>query len=579
MTESPDEARECLACHADLSDIKPIRKDDRVGQLIGGNFKLLSRIGVGAMGSIWRAEQLSLGKIVAIKLLHRHLLADPTLSKRFNREARASARLSHPNTITILDFGQTEDGLLYIAMEFIDGKDLAQVLHECGPLDPERTVHIMKQVCGALDEAHAKAIIHRDLKPENIMVTEMLREKDFVKVLDFGIAKLQDRSDSKDSFQTMAGIVCGTPEYMSPEQARGEELDARSDLYALGVILYQLSTGKLPFLGDSPIAVVSRHLTEQPRPPRELNPDMPQVLEGLILRLMSKKRDQRPPNALALAKELEAVEMAVGMTGDTVQHPGSFTMGSGGLGGFALDPGSDEGDKTAVVRRLPSELVREMQAAAKREAEPDKPSASPEPVPPEKSPRKAGSPLPRPPVTARRSARVGSAGPRRYTPTHIESHSHASILATLGAGSGAAQPTGSATEPPPDPQVQLDNDLQPDAERTLVVPGLGSQVLEAARREALARRDAQLSSDLGTTSPDGYPPPSSDGLLPPDPEDMHGQRTVALTAEQVSAARGTLGVNRPALPAKRQSQAWVIYVLALAALLGVGGFLLVRYVF
>ncbi|GMV41019.1 MAG: hypothetical protein AMXMBFR64_27350 [Myxococcales bacterium] len=539
MSECRDDAAECLACHADLSGVLPLRKDDRTGQTIAGKFKLLSRIGVGAMGSIWRAEQLSLGKIIAVKLLHRHLLADPTLSKRFNREARASARVSHPNAITIFDFGQTEDGLLYIAMELVDGQDLAQVLHECGPLGAERIVHIMKQVCGALDEAHTKGIIHRDLKPENIMVTQTLREKDFVKVLDFGIAKLQDRADSKDSFQTMAGIVCGTPEYMSPEQARGEELDARSDLYAMGVILYQLATGKLPFVGDSPIAVVTRHLTEQPRPPRELSPDIPKVFEGLILRLMHKRRDQRPPNALALLKELEAVEMALSMTGDTVQHPGSYTAPP------EEEPPPEDGDKTSVVQRLPSELIREMQAAAKRESD-DKAAAAEGASSQEKAGRKTSSPLPRPPVAARRVARVGSAGPRRYTPTHIESPSHVSMKAA-----GAAQTAASAEGG--------------RADRTLVAPGLGDQVLKEARREAQARSDAPLGQGAAQAAPETL-----------DMMDMHSQRTLALSPEQVRAARGAIqDAQRPPAP---QSQAWVIYVLALAAVLGVGGFLLVRYV-
>src|SRR5207249_3389429 len=154
--------------------------------------------------------------------------SDPTLSKRFHREARAASRLNHPNCISIIDFGQAENGALFIAMEFVDGVDLAELLFRQHPLGTERVLRILKQVCQALDEAHAQTIIHRDLKPENIMIEERRTERDFVKVLDFGIAKLQDpQRDVKVSFQTVAGVVCGTPEYMSPEQARGEQLDPR----------------------------------------------------------------------------------------------------------------------------------------------------------------------------------------------------------------------------------------------------------------------------------------------------------------------------------------------------------------
>ena len=555
MSEAQDGDVVCSSCESDLSAVRPLRKDSDSGRVIATKFKLLEKIGVGAMGSIWRAEQLSLGKIVGVKLLHRHLLSDNTLSKRFHREARAAARLSHPNAITILDFGQTEDDLLYIAMEFIDGQDLAQLLHREGPLPTDRVVHIMKQVCGALDEAHAKAIIHRDLKPENIMVTEMSREKDFVKVLDFGIAKIQDRSDSKDSFQTMAGIVCGTPEYMSPEQARGEELDARSDLYAIGVILYQLTTGKLPFVGDSPIAVVTRHLTDQPRPPREINPELPQVFESLILRLMAKKRDMRPPNALALLKELEAVEMALGMLGDTVQHPSALS----------LEPRDDGGDKTAVVQRLPSDLIREMDAAVRREADEARRQATSDAVPAagESKVRKSSA-LPRPPVAARRVARSNGTGPRRYTPTHIDTRSF-----RKAAEEAASRASDAAA---------LEDAANAPADRTLVQPGIGNAVIEEVRREAAARKSAQEAA--ATATPSAAAPKAARE----SEADMHSQRTVALTAREADLIRAEaiLQSKQKKLVeeiAPRRGQAWVVYVLAIAAVLGVGGFLLVRYVF
>lgn len=282
-------------------------QDQLVEQTIAGNFRITEIIGSGAMGTIYKAEQISLGKTVVLKLLHRHLLGDPTLSKRFHREAKAASLLDQVNCIQVLDFGQTDDGQLYIAMEHIDGMDLAELLYEQFPLGPWRVVHILRQVCLALDEAHANGVLHRDLKPENIMVFDRRNAKDVTKVLDFGIAKLQDSAPSSDTFKTIAGVVCGTPEYMSPEQARGEKLDGRSDLYSLGILLYQMLTNELPFEADSALGVVTKHLGEIPKPPRELVPGVSPQLEGLCLKLLEKKRESRPQSALDVVAELDRV--------------------------------------------------------------------------------------------------------------------------------------------------------------------------------------------------------------------------------------------------------------------------------
>ena len=282
-----------------------------VGRTIAENFRLMAALGSGAMGTIYKAQQLSLGKTVVIKLLHRHLLGDPTLSKRFHREAQAASRLNHPNVIQIIDFGAMDNGSLFIAMEHVAGVDLAELLYRDYPLDPRRVVHILKQTCFALDEAHANGVLHRDLKPENIMVGDRRNTKDFVKVLDFGIAKLQDGVADANSFQTVAGVVCGTPEYMSPEQARGDKLDGRTDLYALGIILYQLLTNRLPFEGESALGVVTKHLTEKPIPPTKYAPETPRGLENLCLSLLAKDREQRPPSSLDVAAELERLDREI----------------------------------------------------------------------------------------------------------------------------------------------------------------------------------------------------------------------------------------------------------------------------
>src|SRR5215813_11991678 len=280
------------------------------GRVIAGNFRIERLLGRGAMGQVYLAEQISLAKKVAIKVLHRHLQGDEALAKRFHREAKAASSLNHPNSLQIIDFGQSDQGELFIAMELLSGRDLANVIHQDFPMPLDRIVRIMTQVLSALDEAHAQNIIHRDLKPENIMIIDRRGERDFVKVCDFGIAKIQDpKSDGSSGTITMAGVVCGTPEYMSPEQCRGEKLDGRSDLYSVGVILYQMATGTLPFTAETALGIVTKHLTEPPRPPSQRRPDLhiDRGLERLILMAMSKDRAGRPASAHEMKEQLESL--------------------------------------------------------------------------------------------------------------------------------------------------------------------------------------------------------------------------------------------------------------------------------
>ncbi len=190
------------------------------------------------MGRVYRAEQTNLGRTVAVKIIHPHLVGEENAAARFITEARAASRLNHPNSVGIIDFGKTPDGQLYLVMEFLRGRDLARVTYEDGALPFRRIVDVLRQTLAALAEAHSESIIHRDLKPENIILEPVRSGGDFVKVVDFGLAKM--RAETQQPGITSPGIVCGTPEYMSPEQARGDPLDARSDLYAVGVILYQL---------------------------------------------------------------------------------------------------------------------------------------------------------------------------------------------------------------------------------------------------------------------------------------------------------------------------------------------------
>jgi len=289
-----------------LSELDPM-----LGRTVAGNFRIDGLIGSGAMGNVYRAEQLSLGKPVAVKVLHPHLMSDDKLVARFKREAKSASLLNHPNSIQIIDSGQDRDGTLYIAMELLAGRDLAQVIRDEFPLSLGRVTRIVSQVLSALEEAHARGVIHRDLKPSNIMLISRREERDFVKVCDFGIAKatLDDGKDDRAAMLTIQGLVCGTPEYMSPEQARAESIDGRADLYSVAVILYQLVTGDIPFRADSPVAIVSRHLVEAPLPPSQRRPDLrlPKIVDDIVLRGLEKDRDLRYPSATAFREVLEGV--------------------------------------------------------------------------------------------------------------------------------------------------------------------------------------------------------------------------------------------------------------------------------
>jgi eukaryotic-like serine/threonine-protein kinase len=288
-----------------------------VGRTIGEKFALEAILGAGAMGAVYRARQIALDKIVAVKVMHRGLLADPTFAGRFHREAKAASRLDHPNSIRILDFGEEPDGLLYIVMDYLDGRDLLRVIQEDWPLPPWRVVDILSQALSALAVAHDMGVLHRDLKPENIMVLRHVNDDgspaDVVKVLDFGIAKITDGRDSErppvsstHAKLSTGGMLVGTPAYMSPEQAQGEPLDARSDLYAVGVMLYQVLTMCLPFEAASAVGLLLKHVHEKPPAPSTVSSAVHPGLEVVCLKAMSKQRRDRYPNAREMRAALRA---------------------------------------------------------------------------------------------------------------------------------------------------------------------------------------------------------------------------------------------------------------------------------
>jgi len=284
-----------------------------VGHVLDGKYTLISKLGEGGMGSVYLAEQQTMGREVAIKVLRREFSQNRMAIKRFLREARAASKLAHPNTITVYDFGQSNEGLLYLVMEKLTGRPLADILDSDGALPVTRAIHILAQICDSLSEAHKNGITHRDLKPENIFIEEKVGNEDFVKVLDFGIAKMQ--GDETTTQATAAGMICGTPAYMSPEQAMGKDIDGRSDIYALGVLLYEMLTNEKPFEGDTPMEVMLKHINE-PSPDiyQRTQIQVPQGVQDTIDKLLAKKPDGRPADC-QVAKKMLIVGMGTALVG------------------------------------------------------------------------------------------------------------------------------------------------------------------------------------------------------------------------------------------------------------------------
>ena len=303
--------------------------DGNIGRRLIDQYALVEKIGEGGMGAVYLADQPTMGRRAVVKLLHPALSRDAQVAARFNLEARAAAALNHPHIVTVYNYGALDDGVLFLAMEHLEGRDLERAIEESGRLSAARAVHVARQVCDALGEAHARGVVHRDLKPSNVMLVTRGRDDEFVKVLDFGIAKVRGVA------LTHSGTVFGTPEYMSPEQLRGRALDGRSDLYALGVVLFEMLTGRLPFDCDTPEQWMTAHLERLPPTVSEVAPDaeVPRELEALVARLMAKDPAARPATAEELSELLaaaaaDAPSTAVG--GKRSDPPGKARAAVGG---------------------------------------------------------------------------------------------------------------------------------------------------------------------------------------------------------------------------------------------------------
>jgi eukaryotic-like serine/threonine-protein kinase len=339
--------------------------DPMIGTLIDGRYKVVSRLGAGGMADVFLAEDQQLGRKVALKLLHRRFAEDPGFVERFRREAQAAAGLQHPNVVSVYDRGAYDD-TFYIAMEYLPGRSLKQLIRQEAPLDPVRAIDITVQILKAARFAHRRGVIHRDLKPHNVIIDD----SDHAKVTDFGIA----RAGASDMTET--GSIMGTAQYLSPEQAQGHAVSPESDLYSVGVVLYELLTGRLPFDAESAVTIAIKHVSEAPPPPSAINPNVPHDLEQVVLWALNKNVADRPADADQFITALEQVKegivsgargqltasmAALAVVGPAGDAPAATTPPStvsdtsppalGAFAGEAVGPSTDESSIAAERRR------------------------------------------------------------------------------------------------------------------------------------------------------------------------------------------------------------------------------------
>jgi predicted Ser/Thr protein kinase len=406
-------------------------RDPLLGKVLDGRYEIQSVLGEGGMGLVYKAKHVTLGKKLAIKVLKAEVSKDQEIVQRFRQEAQSATSIGNHHIIDISDFGVLPDGSTYFVMEFLDGKSLTKAIEPGTPLKANRTIHIAKQLCRALGAAHEIGIVHRDLKPDNIYLISRGGDPDFVKVLDFGIAKVVGQK----SKLTQVGQVFGTPHYMSPEQCAGTAVDKRTDIYALGVIMYEMTSSRVPFDADNLMGILTKHLYEEPVKPHELPPpvDVPPALEAVILKCLAKKPDIRYQTMQEVLADLELVEQGLTPTAvveevrrATARTEAAMAPRSTQGGGITMDVGSFELPKSKntglfIAAAIVALLVvgggifafaggrEEPAPAAQVTPEPPPtvtPPPTPEPAKPEPEPVAQGANTPPEPAPAEEVVRV-----------------------------------------------------------------------------------------------------------------------------------------------------------------------------
>ncbi|HJQ67725.1 MAG TPA: serine/threonine-protein kinase [Blastocatellia bacterium] len=327
--------------------------DELMGACLADKYMIEERLGSGGMCDVYRARHVGMDKPVAVKVLKPHLSSDPKIAKRFEQEARAASRIHHPHAISVTDYGMDHDKTPFIVMELVKGETLGQTLRTTGAFSVERAANILRQVCGALEAAHSVGVIHRDIKPENIILAEY-DGSDWVEVVDFGVAKVLEDVNRRGAL-TGANIIVGTPRYMSPEQCEEKPVDARSDIYSVGVVLYEMLTGEAPFEGDSSTRLLMAHASAPPAPLREKRPDISAEVEAVVMKALEKDPARRPQSAAEFAREFEQAA-GLGQSVRAGTRGGAFSRISVPIGEDEMPTPApdqanfDEADEATLVR-------------------------------------------------------------------------------------------------------------------------------------------------------------------------------------------------------------------------------------
>ncbi len=351
----------------------PSQVDPLLGKVVSDRYRVIKKLGEGGMGAVYLVEHVFIEKRVALKVLAPELSRKADLTARFLQEAKSASRIGHENVIDISDFGQSPEGWVYFAMEYLQGQDLGQVVRAEGAIPWRRARPIILQVCKALGAAHAKGIVHRDMKPENVFLIERGGRSDFVKLLDFGIAKVQS-ADGEGPKLTQTGMIFGTPEYMAPEQAEGKACDQRADIYAVGCVIHHLIVGEPPFQAENFVGMLTKHLLEQPKPPSVRQPSFgitPQM-DALVLKALAKKPEERFQSMAELMASVEAIADAVtpgasvaGAAEDQSPARGSLTRPMGGSDGMPIIATSGRVSHTDMIAAGDARTERTEVAAPK----------------------------------------------------------------------------------------------------------------------------------------------------------------------------------------------------------------------